>query len=131
MAATLVWHPEVRPEPARPPRALALAEEVLATPDTDLETTAYAGYVVAFYSDQFAASSVPAPSSFNHFEIVALVQLGRIERARLLAERLLGVDPGFAIGKFRALRGTVRALDPAAYEPGSGHGRRRAARMTA
>ncbi len=56
-------------------------------------------------------------TSFSHFEIVALVHLGRLDRARLLAERLLAANPGFTIGKFRALRRTVRALDPVVYEP--------------
>ena len=194
---TLVWHPDLKPDPGRPPRALALAGEVVAAPDADIEAAAYAGYVVAFYSDDFerglshveraielcpnclsawgsscllhamhnrpelaleraaqalrlsprdpmayrihAGSTIAhvasrdwesvlacverarvfenSVTSFRHFEIVALVHLGRIERARLLARRFLAVTPGFTIGKFRALRRTVRVLDPTVYEP--------------
>ena len=194
---TLVWHPDLKPDPERPPRALALAEEVLAAPDADIEAAAYAGYVVAFYSDDFerglarveraielcpnclsawgsscllnamrnrpevaleragqalrlsprdpmayrihAGSTIAhvglrdwegvladvergrvfenSVTSFRHFEIVALVHLGRMERARLLARRFIAVNPGFTIGKFRALRRTVRALDFTVYEP--------------
>jgi adenylate cyclase len=194
---TLVWHPDLKPDPGRAPRALALAEEVLAAPDADIEAAAYAGYVVAFFGEDFerglahveraielcpnclsawgsscllhAMRNRPAlaleragqalrlsprdpmayrihagltianvglrdwegvlacverarvfensVTSFRHFEIVALVHIGRVERARLLAQRFLAVNPGFTIGKFRALRRTVRALDFTVYEP--------------
>jgi adenylate cyclase len=194
---TLVWHPDLRPDPGRPPQALALAEEVLAAPDADIEAAAYAGYVVAFYSDEFerglshveraielcpnclsawgsscllhamhnrpevaleragqalrlsprdpmayrihAGSTIAhvglrdwegvlrsvergrvfenSVTSFRHFEIVALVHLGRLDRARLLAQRFIAVNPSFTIGKFRALRRTVRVLDLSVYEP--------------
>ena len=41
----------------------------------------------------------------------------RVAVGRLLARRFLAVTPGFTIGKFRALRRTVRVLDPTVYEP--------------
>jgi tetratricopeptide (TPR) repeat protein len=50
---TLVWHPDFRPTHENSAMALRLAEDVLAAPDADIEATAYAGYVLAFYGDAF------------------------------------------------------------------------------
>lgn len=55
--------------------------------------------------------------ALRHFEIVALAQLGRLDRARLLAGRYLALDPGFTVSKFRELRRSVRALDLSIYDP--------------
>jgi adenylate cyclase len=50
---TLVWHPLFGPSPERTAIALGHAEAVFAAPDADIEATAYAGYVLAFYTDEF------------------------------------------------------------------------------
>ena len=50
---TLVWHPLFGPSPERTALALRLAEAVFAAPDADVEAAAYAGYVLAFFTDGF------------------------------------------------------------------------------
>jgi adenylate cyclase len=50
---TLVWHPLFGPSPERTALALKLAEAVFAAPEADVEAAAYAGYVLAFYTDGF------------------------------------------------------------------------------
>jgi adenylate cyclase len=50
---TLVWHPQIGPWPEHRALSLQLAKEVFWAPDADVEATAYAGYALAFYSDEF------------------------------------------------------------------------------
>jgi adenylate cyclase len=50
---TLVWHPLFAPTPERVQLALKLADTVFAAPAADVEASAYAGYVQAFYTEGF------------------------------------------------------------------------------
>ncbi len=50
---SLVWHPEYEGGAKTKARALQLCEEVLSAHGADVETQAYAGYVIAWGSDDF------------------------------------------------------------------------------
>lgn len=50
---TVLWHPDCALYVHEVGTALALAEDVLAAPDADIEAKAYAGYTVAFLGDDF------------------------------------------------------------------------------
>ena len=194
---TLVWHPLFGPSPERTALALRLAESVFAAPDTDVEAAAYAGYVLAFYTDAFerglahverAIQTCPncvsawgsscllngmrgrseialehgeralrlnprdpmayrlhygmalahiarrdwggvlrsverarifenSVVTFRVYEVAALQQLGKMERAAALAAKLSALEPGFTVSRFMARMLTPRALDPRLYEP--------------
>lgn len=49
---TLLWNPDTRPNKQRFEFAIQMARDVLATANTDLEAQAYAGYVLAFLSEE-------------------------------------------------------------------------------
>lgn len=48
---TLLWNPDTRPTAERFDFAVAMAREALESPDADAEARAYAGYILAFLSD--------------------------------------------------------------------------------
>ncbi len=48
---TLLWNPDSRPNKDRFDLAIQMARDVLETPNADLEAQAYAGYVLAFLSE--------------------------------------------------------------------------------
>lgn len=51
--STIIWHPTYRIGAEHKAQGLAVAQEVLAAQDADIEAQAYAGYVTAFRSDDF------------------------------------------------------------------------------
>ncbi|NSY41490.1 adenylate/guanylate cyclase domain-containing protein [Leisingera sp. ANG59] len=48
---TLLWNPDTRPTSERFDFAIRMAREVLEAPDPDIEAQAYAGYILAFLSE--------------------------------------------------------------------------------
>jgi adenylate cyclase len=51
--STILWHPEADTTPERQAAACRTAEEVLLTPGAEIEAKAYAGYTIAFLTDEF------------------------------------------------------------------------------
>jgi adenylate cyclase len=195
---TLVWHPDTKLTAESRDFACRMAEEVLEAPAADIEAQAYAGYTLAFLTDQFerglghvtrAIEVCPSCNSawgsscllnayrgdtnvalqhgetalrlnprdplsyrvhngmmwafvfdadwdkvldcmervrpfmnqvqvFRIMEIAAQVNLGRLERARALAERLLALDPGFSVGRWRENRRRVHVMQAGGMRPG-------------
>ena len=194
---TLLWHPDTVVTQESADFARRSAEEVIATPGADIEALAYAGYTLAFFTDEFergiayvtrAIELCPNCNSawgsscilhgmhgdtaralehgetalrlnprdplsyrvhmgmmlafiverqwgrvldciervrpfmnqvqvFRVNEIAALANLGRLDRARRLAEQLSALNPGFTVSRFRENRRRVRAMAPGGYEP--------------
>src|SRR5690606_18272426 len=104
---TLVWHPLFGPSPERVALALAHADAVFAAPDADIEATAYAGYVLAFYTDEFRRGMAcieraieVCPNCLSAWGSSCLLNAmrGRAEAALEHGERALRLNPRDPLG---------------------------------
>jgi adenylate cyclase len=194
---TILWHADTVVNDENCAFAVRTANFVLAAPDADIEAQAYAGYVIAFFTEDFerglshvtqAIETCPSCNSawgsscllngmhartetalthgetalklnprdpmayrvhmgmafadianrdfesllarldrirafvnsvlvFQFYEIAANANLGRLDRARTLAEKLLAVHPEFTISELRTARVRVFAHTPRLYDP--------------
>ncbi len=99
---TLVWHPLFGPSPERTELALRLADAVFAAPDADVEASAYAGYVLAFYTEGFERGLLhveraveASPNCVSAWGSSCLLNgmRGRSEPALAHGERALRLNP--------------------------------------
>ncbi|MEM8773467.1 MAG: adenylate/guanylate cyclase domain-containing protein [Pseudomonadota bacterium] len=100
--STLVWHPEYEAAQQTLETGVRFAREVLQVPDSDVEALAYAGYVVAWGSDEhdFGQSFVnraltAAPSCFSAWSSSCLLygMRGDTEMAQAHGEVALRLNP--------------------------------------
>jgi adenylate cyclase len=194
---TILWHPDTVMNDENTAFAVRTANDVLAAPEADIEARAYAGYVIAFLTEEFERglshvtqaietcpscnsawgsscllngmhgqaetalahgatalklnprdpmayrvhlgmafadivnrdfesllarldlirSFVNSVTAFQNFEIAANANLGRMDRAKALAEKFIAVHPEVTVSRLRAARNHVKANVPGLHDP--------------
>jgi len=99
---TLVWHPDHDGSPENRARGQRLSDEVLATDGADLESQAYAGYVIAWGTEDFARgyrvierACMDSPSCFSAWSSSCILNgaRGDCETAVAHGETALRLNP--------------------------------------